>query len=349
MPSLSELRETPAGAAVAEAWRWWTSELMARVPERFRPDPARIPRADIRLGRGAVEVEIVRDGIGQRFADAKPIEELDAEGWAELAALIEGSRARVVLDSPDTFVTRLTFPNAARRRLRSAAALQLSQISPVEPDRLRWAMTTTDSDAEKVDVRIAMARADRIERLQALFEENGLDPPPVHAATPEATLELARGSRLGRANDGRADARAWAAALLLIASIPLTTTLGATMLKASAESRIEALEKGAAPRLKAEAKARRSEALRRELRPLATRPGISATLEDLAARLPLTDHVTIVKQGGDRILQFTVETADAEAAEVALKGSALLPHVAVADIVPAPSGKLAVTFRTSPR
>jgi hypothetical protein len=136
---------------------------------------------------------------------------------------------------------------------------------------------------------------------------------------------------------------------LLIASIPVTTSLGATLLRAGAEDRIDMLEKGAAPRLRAEAGARRSEALRRELRPLATRPGVSATIEELAARLPLTDHVKSVEQGSDRILRVAVETPDSDAAEAALKGSRLLPHVAVTDIAPAANGRLAVALRTSPR
>jgi hypothetical protein len=349
MSTLSELRNSDAAATVAEAWRWWTGELAAMVPERFRPRSGKAPRADIRLGRDTVEVEIVADGVGQRFADARRLEDLDENGWAELAALIEGSRARIVLESPHAYVTGVTLPKAARRRLRSAVALQLSQLSPVEPALLRWAMATTDSGPDRIHVRVAMARSDHVERLQALFEANGIPPPPVHAATPEATLELARGNRLSGAGTDRIGGKAWAIAAVLIATIPLTTMLGATVLEASAQNRIEAIARQAGPRLKAEASARRAEALRRGLRPLFTRPSVSATVEELAARLPLTDHVKSVSQSGDRILQFVVETADAEAAEAALQGSRLLPRVAVADIVPAANGKLTVTYRTSPR
>jgi hypothetical protein len=143
--------------------------------------------------------------------------------------------------------------------------------------------------------------------------------------------------------------QAWIVAALLIASIPLTTTLGATMLQASAQNRIDMLEKSATPKLRAEARARRSEALRRGLRPLFGRPSVTATLEDLATRLPLTDHVVSVRQSGDRILELNVEAADAEAVEAALKGSPLLPRVAVADINPSPGGRLNVVLRTSPR
>jgi hypothetical protein len=349
MPALSDFRNSDAGLALAEAWRWWTGELMAMVPERFRPGPDKIPRADIRPGRDAVEVEIISEGVGQRFADPRRLEDLDADGWAELAALIEGSRARIVLDAPDAYVTHITLPKAARRRLKSAVALQLSQLSPLEPALLRWAMAATDSGADKVEIQVAMARSECVERLQALFGANGIDPPPVHAATPEATLELAAGSRLARTEGGRADAKAWVTAALLIATIPLTTTLGAKVLQASAENRIETLARGAAPRLKAEAEVRRSEALRRDLRPLVARPSVTATLEELAARLPLTDYVKSLSQTGDRTLQFVIETADAEAAEAALKGSPVLPYVALTDILPAANGRVTATFRTSPR
>ena len=349
MPSLTALRDSPAAAAATEAWRWWTGELIAMVPERFRPHPDRRPRADIRPGRDAVRVEIVRDGIGQLFAEAKRIEELDGDGWAEMASLAEGSRVRIVLEPHDCFTTSLVLPGAARRRLRPAVALQLSQVAPLDPALLRWAMLAADGGTDKVEVRVAMARADRIEQLQALFEDKELDVPPVCAPTPDGVIELARGRKTRGTAVGGVGVRSWALAALLLASIPFTTLLGATILRGSAESRIERLERGAEPRLRSEADARRSESLRRDLRPLVSRPGISATLEEVAARLPLTDHVKSVGQANDRILVLTIETPDAEAAEEALKGSRLLPHIAVTDISPAPSGKLSVTFRTSPR
>ena len=349
MPKLTALRESPAIAAFAEAWRWWTGELTAMLPARFRPDPARKSSAAIRPGRNKVEIEIVRDGVGQLFADSTPLEDMGAEGWAELAALVEGSRTHIVLSSPDVFVTGLALPKAARRRLRSAVALQLSQTAPVAPELLRWAMVAKDAGANRLDVRVAMARAEHVDRLQGLFEANAIAPPPVSALTDDGLIELAPGRRLGGAAGYRLLASPWAIAALLFASIPITTAMGATLLRAAAESRIDSLEKGAAPRLKAEAAARRSEALRRDLRPLATRPGVTATIEELAARLPLTDHVKSVEQGGDRILRIAVETTDAEAAEAALKGSRLLPYLAVTDIAPAANGRLAVALRTSPR
>lgn len=347
MPALSDLRDSRAAIVATEAWRWWTGELMAMVPERLRPDPTALPRADIRPAPDTVRVEIVRDGVGQLFAEAKRLEELDEEGWAELKLLIEGSRPRIVLEAPDAFVTTLVLPKAARGRLKSAVRLQLSQVSPVEPDLLLWSMKAKEA-GEKVDVLVAMARRERVERLQALFEAQDLDPPPVFAATADGMIELARGGRATGAMTRLAN-RPWAIAALLLATIPFTTALGATILRASAEGRIETLEKGAGPRLRSEAEARQSEALRRDLRPLVSRPSISTTLEEIASRLPMTDHVRAARQGGDRILLFTIETPDAEAAEKALKGSRLLPHLAVTDVAPASAGRLAVTFRTSPR
>ncbi len=349
MPALSELRGSPAAAAIADAWRWWIGELRAMLPERFRPDSGRAARADIRPKAGAVEIDIVREGVGQRFADSKPLDSLDSEGWAELATLIEGSRTRILLESPDVFATSLSLPKAARRRLKSAVALQLSQVAPVEPSILRWATRSAEAGPDRIQVEVAMARADRVARLQELFEINGLAPPPVFAAAGDEPLQLAAGRRVTVAASDQAGARAWIVAALLIVSIPLTTTLGATLLRASAESRIGVLEKSATPRLRDEAQARRSEELRRGLRPLVGRPSVTATLEDLATRLPMSDHVVSVRQSGDRILDLTVEAADAEAVEAALKDSPLLPHLAVADVTPAAGGRFNVALRTTPR
>jgi hypothetical protein len=349
MPALSQLRESPAATAIADAWRWWTGELIAILPERFRPDSGGAARADIRPKHDSVEIDIVREGVGQRFADAKPLDDLDSDGWAELATLIEGSRARILLESPDVFATSLALPRAARRRLKSAVALQLSQVAPVDPSLLRWAMRSAETGPDRIQVDVAMARADRVARLQELFEINGIAPPPVFAEASDEPLQLAPGRRVAVAAADQAGARTWIVAALLIASIPVTTAVGATILRSSAESRIEVLEKSATPRLRDEAQARRSEELRRGLRPLVGRPSVSATLEDLATRLPMSDHVVSVRQSGDRILDLTVEAADAEAVEEALKGSPLLPHVTVADINPAAGGRFNVALRTTPR
>ena len=349
MPALNELRESQAGAAVVHAWRWWTGELAAMVPDRLRPDPDKIARADISLGRDAVEVEVVEAGEARRLSDPRRIEDLDAEGWAELASLIAGSRARILLASPDTYVTEVALPKAARKRLRSAVALQLSHLSPIEPALLRWAMEVAEIGPETIVVRVAMARAERIEALQSLFEANGIAPPPVDAATPDGGIELARGDDGGRRLGSPADRRAWALAAFFTLTIPLTTTLGAYVLEASTQSRVAALEREIGPRLETETRARRAEGLRGALRPLVARPSASSTIEDLAGRLPLTDHVKSVEQAGDRTLRFTVETADADAAQAALQQSPLLPGIAVSDIVPAAGGKLSATYRTSPR
>jgi general secretion pathway protein L len=349
MPALSGLLESPAGLAAADAWRWWTGEMRSMVPERFRSAGRTRPTADIRPGRQGVVVDIVKDGVGQRFADSTRLEDLGPQGWEELAALTEGCRIRILLESPDAFVTRVTLPKAARRRLRSAVGLQLSQISPLDPDSVCWAASARDLGPDRIEAEVAMARPERIDQLQDLFEANAIAAPPICASGANGAIQIAPGRRLRslRANDLLA--RPGLVAALLIATIPVTTTIGATLLRASAENRIAVLEKGAAPRLEAEARARRSEALRRDLRPLATRPAVSATLEELASRLPLTDHVRSIERGSDRSLVFTVETGNAEAIEAALQGSPLLPGLAVADIVPGPNGKLAVTFRTAAR
>ena len=238
-----------------------------------------------------------------------------AEGWAELAALIEGSRARILLEGPDMFTTSLTLPKAARRRLKSAVALQLSQVAPVDPSLLRWATRSTDGtrpdpgrrgDGARRSGREASGTVrDKWSRAAAGVRRDGREP-----------IELAAGRRVAVTAPNQAGTRAWVVAALLIASIPLTTALGATILRATAESRIDMLEKSAGPRLREEARARRSEELRRGLRPLVGRPGVSATLEDVATRLAMTDHVVSLRQSGDRILDLTVEAADAEAVEV---------------------------------
>lgn len=344
MSALSDLRSSEAAGVLAEAWRWWTTELTALVPDRLRPDSGNAAHADIRLGPGTVDVELIADGTGRRFTDARSIEDLDAEAWEQLGNLIATSRTRIILSPPDCFVTTLRLPKAARKRLRSAVALQLLQIAPIEPAMLRWTLETIDIGEADMKVRVAMARTTRVEALREMFDARGMSVPPIHAATSEGTLQLAPGQDSGRRDVKSPDRRAWVVALILLATIPLTTIMGANLFASSAERRIASLQAEIGPRLEIERKARQAEDMRRALRPVLAHPTVSETVEDLAARIPVSDHVKRVERTADRHVRFTLETANSEGVSQALADSNVLEAVELAELDPAEGGGFLASY-----
>ena len=342
MPVLSPALAQPA----AEAWRWWIAELRAMVPDDLAARVRRQPPAwsDIELTRDAITIERVRGGTGERLADERPIEALDEEGWAELAELVEGSRTRIILSPPDVFAATISLPAAARRRMRSAVALQLDQIAPLEPALLSWNSEVLDAGRQGISVLVAMARTDRIAGLESLFAEHGLPAPPIFARAGDRLVKLASGFDASRRAPESRDRRAWLFAALLLGSIPFTVWAGASLLAGITQSRIAAVQREIAPQLAQERKAQADEALRRALKPMLTGPSATQAIESLALAMPDTAYATELAKGPDGKLTFSIEASDTDALAAAMTEAPLLADAAPSDMVESENGRMRVYY-----
>jgi hypothetical protein len=332
--------------SAAGLWQWWVGELRAALPHALRPSATSRPRADIFLGPGGIVVERFAGGHGERFAEERQLADLDEEGWAELAGLIAGSRARILLATPDVYWTRVELPAAARRRLRAAVALQLPNVAPVKPEELVWQAEEAEGGPGRVRALVAMARAQLIEALAQRFEERGLAVPEIAALADDRTVTLRPAGREPGAAGSFIERRARPIAILLLASIPFTTIASASFLASLTESRIESLRLELAPRLAAEREAARTDQARRALRQVFAQAPASDDIENIALALPESDHALGTSRGPDGGLRLTVETASQEALEERLSENARLASAEIVDLQPAgAAGRMRVSLR----
>ena len=324
MPGLSAIIQTPLAAALHSGWRWWIDELYAAAPQRPKTNGKTKATSELWLSRDAIRVDRVADGVGERFAEGRPIETLDMEGWQELSDLIADTRARIILAAPDIYTASLTLPKAARGRLRSAVMLQLGEISPLDPAMLSWSTHNVRRTGEHITLQVVMAKTRRLDGLVSLFAENGLPTPPIMAVVAGAFVQLAAGydgSRARPANGGR---RTLLFAGALLAAIPPAIIIAASILIATNDRASERLEEAVRPKIEAETRARHAEQLRAALAPVQARSPVSSLLDNLAGRLPTSAWVRSIGERPDGTVEFEIDALEPETVRAALADDPLL-------------------------
>jgi len=330
MSAFADLRESSA-----RFLRWWSGELLAMVPESVVARRKPKPRSDIALTPDGITIDRVAQGIGERYAESRPIEALDEDGWAELGQVIDGTRPRIVLDVPDVYIASLDLPAAARGRLNAAVSLHLPQVAPLDPSLLVWTAIPGPALGGRISVSVAMARAARADALQDMFANHGLPIPAIAAVGPNGPVELQRSGAGGAASwEARANRAAIGTALLLLLSMPLTTVAGAWLLAGMAEGEAERISREIAPRLVQERKAERDGELRRALALVYAHPAATATVEALALGAPDTDYLVSASRSPDGSLQASVDSADPEALKAAMAKTPFRPALQAIDVAP---------------
>jgi hypothetical protein len=330
---------------------WWGGELAALLPHSLVARRPQKPRSEIRISHDGITIDRVAGGIGERYHEVRPIDALDEDGWAELAGVIADTRPRLVLTVPDAYVTSLALPAAARSRLRPAVALQLPQLAPLDPSLLVWSAVPGAAAGGKIKVSVAMARAERIATLQALFAERGLPVPAIAAQAADGLIVLTRSGTGADDAEARANRGAAMLTVLLMLTIPFTTVAGAWLLAGMADSETETIAKQIAPRLAAERRAQREGELGRAIAVVYAHPPATATVEALALGTPDTDFLLAASRAPDGSLAATVDSADPDALQVALAKAPLRPAPQATDIIPidGKAGRTRIELRSSAR
>jgi hypothetical protein len=349
MSLLSDLLDRAPVAACLTGWRWWIGELTDMVPSQLSALFARSPVAFIYPSRACVEIDRVALGVGERFLETCAIEDFGDDNWAELDALTRDCRTHIILRAPDVFVTSLTLPRAAARHWKSATELQLSHLAPVDPALLVWNAEVTARDKEQVKVRVAMARTQRIEALQSLFDARDLRIFPIDAGFAEGRMALALGAAKPRGSDRLLWHKALIISAALLLTIPISIGAGAHFLSWSLDRRSEELAEELGPRLANDRSWQRGEKLRISLAQVTNRGLISPLVDDIARLLPDSGFVESVEGTSDRSVLVTVTTNEPKKSAEALATSNQLPGLDVADQIPGSGNQITLTLRTRPR
>jgi hypothetical protein len=349
MPALTAVLPPALVERVRDFRTWWAGELGAMVPESLRRLRKPPPRSEVHSGGEGILLDREVQGVGERFAEPRRLEQLDEPAWAELGALIHGTRARLILSPPDVFVTRLTLPLAARARLRTAVALQLRQVAPVEPEHLVWNCRAIEEDRKSVIVLVAMARATTVERLAGLFEANGLAPPPMVARSGERELELIDGEDGSLTPERRKWRRASAIAALMLATVPLTSWGAASLLTWNEERRAEAMHRELGPRLAEERARALEDRARYALKAVLELPAASSQIEALALGLPDSAFALGAERKFDGRFMFETRSTDRAALERSVADSPMLSQLHPSSIGPVDGPNVQLTLAGDPR
>lgn len=318
---MSDSVQQSLGQAVTDAWRWWTGELADMIPPRLRMGAG---EATILFSYQTVRIE---RRIGTRLeihADERAVEDLDEEGWAQLLDLVEGLSTRIMLESPLCWTGTVVLPKAARARLQTAAELQLPHAAPIREEFLVWKAVIREARGDEIDVAIPMAKRALIDGLDARFADHGLKTPPIIVRASDGERLLRPGPRQIRRERGVRD---WllTGAVAVVAATPLMIAAVAALLTSLNQDRIAALKASLAPKIAAEERWRRDEAVRREIASLSERPPVSDILAQLDERVP--ERVQLTSLGLEQGRKLTM-TARAESAGSVQQAFAADPSLA---------------------
>lgn len=328
---IESVTRSPTMAAAAGFLRWWGSELADTVRALNPRSKPNGPAVRILIEPDCVAVEQRQGDSAERFVEARSFDSFDAGAFAELGALIAGTRPRLVLQPPDIFTTSLALPLAVRSRLDAAVALQIAEIAPLRPELLVWTIVERETRDERLHVRIAMAKRARIDTIVERFVEHDLPVPIICAADgdegtpfPQARSQGWAGVDFGRHGFALLSA-------MLLATIPLTTLAASAVLSVRAGWRAAALEQPVRDIRSAERTAKRMEERRHLLAPLYRQPAAATILNALAKSLPPGDWLRSIQRKADGALTLTVVTRDEAALDKALRASALMSGARVSD------------------
>ena len=346
MSSLTFGAQSGAVEALTRAFNWWLAELRSLLPSRRFGLERSVAASDIWLSSTGIVIDRTRAGSGERLIEERPLESLDDEGWAEFLSLIEGTRARIILGPPEMFTATVSLPSGAKRRLKQATGLQLQEVAPLDLSLLHWNIADVSQDDQKLSVRVGMVRTSTVSALTALFAARGHPVPPIHVCCGDTLAQIANGSEYSGGASRLGARRASMIPLLILATIPFTTLIGAEILTRGTESRIATVERNLAPRLRVEREATEVEKLRRVVKPVVEQVSSAALIENLALALPETSFATEFERLSDGSVRFTVDAVDAEEVSAMLSQTTLLANSAPTDMAPSTNGRIRVSYRS---
>ena len=169
-------RATPR--RVAEFWRWWRTEILRMLPERFA----------LLGGSGGAPLAFVD---GDEFVALDPlagnerrvsIAGLDAaRRRAAVRSALERlgetrGRARASLRHDEALVRRVTLPAATEENLAQVLAFEMDRLSPFKADEMYFdqRVVSRDAAAAQIVVELAMARRELVDARVAALRELGV-------------------------------------------------------------------------------------------------------------------------------------------------------------------------------
>lgn len=288
--------------------RWTELEAMLSHPLR------RGATLDVHVSPGSVRIDA--HGIDP-WETPSTLDALDEAAWRRIVAAATGREVRVRLAPPDVHILSLLVPRKQGSR-GTAIAEALADQAPLDPDRLRWAVRWGAAGEASVAARVAIAHADHVRSIIGAFEAHGITP-AIIADIDGRPATLVAGKRAGRS-----PLVTMLVALLLLATIPLSTAVGAHVLAAAIDRANAGIAAEGDPRLAAEARAAEMARARPVIGRLLEQRPISEIVARLAAVLPTGARIHTLSRDADGNVTVAVDLIDPDALRPALARDPLL-------------------------
>ena len=167
-------------------WRWWTEELGALLPKRWRRRPKEHSPIGVHVARDAITIRVMANGAAD-WQTELPLAEPFAAPRAEIQdqevlTRHKGAKAHVTLAADFALARDLAYPVAARAEIDKVIDLDLPRLLPLEADLLyrRHEILRIDDDGETLHVGLCAVKRHDADRALRLVQEIGFVPSALH-------------------------------------------------------------------------------------------------------------------------------------------------------------------------
>lgn len=330
-------RMIQAGGPLGRFLVWWVGEMKSCLddvlafvaPKWRRPlvlfaDDSGLVLVNVDASGPAVLAQMPSPGFGLGLPDRIP---------ESLTGLLDqGRRVRLIVSAKKSFICRLSLPLAAAPHLKTAVALQLPKLLPLELSKLHtdYVISRVNADSETVDIDVAALRRCDIEPIHSAIASWGLRIASMHlgdAADSLPRFRFAAGDvSPGDSRLHRLDRFLLAtAATLGLACASVATTQSYRADRALAQAKADTTQPASLALVDHQRLLNKLEPLK-ELSELERMPSAGALLQELTARLPHDSWITTLEIK-DRHIRIVGISPDSAALVKLLSGSDIFADV----------------------
>jgi general secretion pathway protein L len=166
-------------SSVGQFMRWWKSELLSFVPEKYQQQL--FPQAiNIMLTQEQEEVVVWKNTVGDFVIEQ--IEEEEVMWWHKIQHIIndaEGRRVNVIylLPNNQALVRKIALPQAAKENLDEVIGFELDKYVPFKTEQvqLSYKIDKDNSNEDKIVLDLAVVPKQKVAEIIALAEEKSVE------------------------------------------------------------------------------------------------------------------------------------------------------------------------------
>lgn len=297
-------------------WRWWVGELTDIIPSRLRTASRARNRLHIHLHEDRLTIEAVVAGNGQQFLTEHGLDKIDRETWQQIANLCTDQEPYILLGEHDYYSVDFDLPRAARGYLRQATSLQISLLSPLNPDLVDWSVIEKRVSRKAVTATLFLAKKSLLDETEDRLRQHEINPSVMGVWLDDNAVALRRFDNQASGTPKILQPRNiyWISLLILLLT-PVTIGLAAKVMLAANNSDIAKMERELAGKSAGNRLAKYHEDNRQKVAAISQTPSLGFQLKTISRSLPEDNFVETVSM--DQSGQIALEASGTEGSKLA--------------------------------